>query len=177
MNDAVDLYLAQWNRERPDLDVSPMAIVGRMNRLQRFLGRGVGDGLAEHGLERWEFDVLATLRRSGAPHRLTAKELVRMSMVGSSAMTNRVDRLVQRGFVDREIDPDNRRRVLVGLTDEGFELVDRVVEDHVANEARLLRGLDAGEQERLVVLLRKLLLSFGDDAPAEVTGPGRSSPE
>ena len=166
MNDAVDLYLAQWNRERPDLDVSPMAIIGRMNRLQQILGRGIGDHLAEHGLERWEFDVLATLRRSGAPdHRLGAKDLVRMTMVGSSAMTNRVDRLAERGLVHREVDPANRRRVLIGLTDEGLAMVDRVVEDHVANESRLLEGLDPGEREQFVHLLRKLLLSLGDSAP------------
>lgn len=168
MNDAVDLYLAQWNRERPDLDVSSMAILGRMNRLHQLLNRGIGDHLAGHGLERWEFDVLATLRRSGAPHhRLSAKDLVRMTMVGSSAMTNRVDRLVKRGLVHREVDPDNRRRVLVGLTDEGFAMVDRVVEDHVANQAGLLEGLDPGEQGQLVQLLRKLLLSLGDGAPEE----------
>ena len=168
MNDAVDLYLAQWNRERPDLDVSPMAIIGRMNRLQQILGRGIGDHLAEHGLERWEFDVLATLRRSGTrDHRLSAKELVRMTMVGSSAMTNRVDRLVERGLVHREVDPANRRRVLIGLTDEGFCVVDRMVEDHVANESRLLAGLDPGEQRQLAHLLRELLLSLGDSAPEE----------
>lgn len=165
MNDAVDLFLAQWARERPDLDVSPMAIIGRTGRLQQILGRRIGDLLAEEGLERWEFDVLATLRRAGAPYRLTGRDLVRMTMVGSSAMTNRVDRLVKRDLVHREVDPDNRRRVLVGLTDEGLATVDRVVEGHVAGEAVLLEGLDPDEQERLVGLLRKLLLSLGDGAP------------
>ncbi|MBR8743276.1 MarR family winged helix-turn-helix transcriptional regulator [Nocardiopsis sp. MG754419] len=167
MNDAVDLYLAQWNRERPDLDVSPIAVIGRVNRLHHLLGRSIGEGLSAHGLERWEFDVLATLRRSGAPHRLTGRELVRMTMVGSSAMTNRVDRLAKRGLVYREVDPDHRRRVLVGLTDAGLALVDRVVTEHVANEARLLSGLTGDEQEQFVALLRRLLLSLGDAAPEE----------
>lgn len=167
MNDAVDLFLAQWARERPDLDTAPMGIIGRMNRLQQILGRGVGDLLAEYDLERWEFDVLATLRRSGPPYRLNNKDLVRMMMVGSAAMTNRVDRLVRKDLVYREVDPASRRRVLVGLTDKGLDLVNGAVEGHVANEARLLDGLSAQEQARLADLLRTLLLSLGDSAPEE----------
>lgn len=167
MNDAVDLFLAQWARERPDLDSSPMGIIGRVNRLHQILGRGVGDLLAEYDLERWEFDVLATLRRSGAPYQLTAKELVRMMMVGSAAMTNRVDRLVRKELVHRRADPASRRRVLVSLTDKGLDLVNGAVEGHLANEARLLDGLSAEEQAQLVALMRTLLLSLGDDAPEE----------
>ncbi|MEU3019717.1 MarR family transcriptional regulator [Nocardiopsis sp. NPDC007018] len=165
MNDAVDLFLAQWARERPDLDVSPMGVIGRMNRLQRLLGRGVGELLAEYDLERSEFDVLATLRRSGEPFQLTAKDLVRMMMVGSPAMTNRVDRLVNKGLVHRETDPASRRRVLVTLTERGRELVDDAVAGHVANQARLLDGLSGQEREQLSGLLRTLLLSLGDTAP------------
>ncbi|WP_017588194.1 MarR family winged helix-turn-helix transcriptional regulator [Nocardiopsis ganjiahuensis] len=167
MNDAVDLFLDQWARERPDLDTSPMGIIGRTNRLQQMLGRRVGDLLAEYDLERWEFDVLATLRRSGPPYRLTAKDLVRMMMVGSAAMTNRVDRLVRKELVYREADPASRRRVLVSLTDKGLDLVNSAVEGHVANEARLLEGLSADEQAQLAGLLRTLLLSLGDTAPEE----------
>ena len=167
MNDAGDLFFEQWARERPDLDTSPMGILGRMNRLQQLLGRGVSELLAEYDLERWEFDVLATLRRSGPPYRLTAKDLVRMMMVGSAAMTNRVDRLVRKELVYREVDPASRRRVLVSLTDKGLDLVNGAVEGHVANEARLLEGLSAQEQDQLAGLLRKLLLSLGDTAPEE----------
>lgn len=167
MNDAVDLYLAQWARERPDLDTAPMGIIGRMNRLQQILGRGVGDILAEYGLERWEFDVLATLRRSGPPYRLNNRDLVRMMMVGSAAMTNRVDRLVRKELVHREVDPASRRRILVGLTDRGLDLVNEAVEGHVANGARLLEGLSAEQQAQLADLLRALLLSLGDSAPEE----------
>lgn len=167
MNDAVDLFLAQWARERPDLDTSPMGIIGRTNRLQQILGRRVGDLLAEYDLERWEFDVLATLRRSGPPYQLTAKDLVRMMMVGSAAMTNRVDRLVRKELVHRQTDPVSRRRVLVSLTDKGLDLVNGAVEGHVANEERLLAGLSAEEQDQLVGLLRTLLISLGDTAPEE----------
>ncbi|MFE1167865.1 MarR family winged helix-turn-helix transcriptional regulator [Nocardiopsis sp. NPDC058789] len=165
MNDAVDLFLAQWARERPDLDASPMGVIGRMDRLQQLLGRRVSDLLAEYDLERWEFDVLATLRRSGEPYQLTAKDLVRMMMVGSAAMTNRVDRLVRKELVHRQVDPASRRRVLVTLTGKGLALVDGAVAAHVENEARLLDGLSGEEQEQLADLMRTLLLSLGDTAP------------
>ncbi|WP_017569423.1 MarR family winged helix-turn-helix transcriptional regulator [Nocardiopsis halotolerans] len=165
MNDAVDVILSQWARARPDLDASPMGIFGRLTRGTRLLSRSAAERLAEEGLELWEFDVLATLRRAGHPRPLSAKELVSMTMVGSAAMTHRVDRLVGRGLVTREVDPDNRRRTLVGLTPEGLALVDRAVEVHVANEARLLGGLDAGEREQLAGLMRKLLLSLDDTLP------------
>ncbi|MFD6949665.1 MarR family transcriptional regulator [Nocardiopsis sp. TSRI0078] len=169
MNDAVDVFLDQWARERPDLDTAPMGVLGRLSRASRLLSRGVGAYFSEQGLESWEFDVLATLRRAGHPRRLTPKELVAMTMVGSAAMTHRVDRLVGRGLVTREVDPGNRRRTLVGLTPEGLALVDRVVEGHVANQLRLLGGLEEGEREQLAALLRKLLLSLGD-TPAEEPG-------
>lgn len=162
MNDAVDVFLDQWGRERPDLDVSPMALIGRVQRLNRLLVRGLEEYFATQGLELWEFDVLGTLRRSGAPFSLTPKELVRMTMVGSAAMTNRVDRLVKRGLVSREVDPGNRRRTVVSLTPAGLKLVDEAVEGHVANEARLLEGLDGDDRARMVGLLRTLLLSLDD---------------
>ncbi|MFV2195088.1 MarR family winged helix-turn-helix transcriptional regulator [Nocardiopsis sp. LOL_012] len=162
MNDVVDLLLSQWERQRPDLDVSSMGVVGRLSRASRVVGRAVEGGLAEEGLEAWEFDVLATLRRSGEPYSLTPKELVGMMMVGSAAMTHRVDRLVSRGLVTRETDPANRRRTLVTLAPEGLELIDRAVVHHVANQRGLLAGLDEKEREQLADLLRKLLLSLGD---------------
>lgn len=167
MNDAVDLFLAQWARERPDLDTTPMGIIGRTNRLQQILGRRVGELLAEYDLERWEFDVLATLRRSGSPYQLTAKDLVRMMMVGSAAMTNRVDRLVRKELVHRQTDPVSRRRVLVSLTDKGLDLVNEAAEGHVANQERLLEGLSADERAQLADLMRTLLISLGDAAPEE----------
>lgn len=148
-----------------------MAPIGRIHRAYRLLSKEISDHMHTHGLEAWEFDVLATLWRAGPPHTLTPKDLVATSMVGSSALTNRVDHLVRRDLVTRQADPDNRRRLLITLTDEGWALVDRVVASHVENERRLLSGLQADECESLNHLLRKLLLSLGDTAPqAESSG-------
>lgn len=160
--DHVDRILAQWAGERPDLDVAPMAVVGRISRAARLLERGVATALEEHGLATGEFDLLATLRRSGPPYRLTPGALVAASMVTSGAVTARLDRLVEKGLVTRETDPANRRSVLVTLTDSGLAAVDRAVEIHVANEERLLGGLSAADREQLADLLRRLLLDLGD---------------
>jgi DNA-binding MarR family transcriptional regulator len=111
---------------------------------------------ARFGLSLGDFDVLATLRRAGEPYQLTPGALLEAMMVTSGAVTKRVDRLEQAGLVARAPDPTDRRGVLVGLTAEGIELVDRVVEEHVANEHHLLAGLTDGERERLARLLRKL---------------------
>lgn len=168
--DAVDRVLAQWRAERPDIDASPMGVVGRISRAARLLGEGLDEVFADHGLQRGEFDILATLRRSGAPYRLTPGGLVGSTMVTSGAITNRVDRLVAKGLVSRETDPSNRRSVLITLTDRGLELVDAVVEEHVVNERRLLASLDAGEQDQLADLLRELLVGLGD-VPGDPGGP------
>ena len=167
MQDHVDTVLAQWAEQRPDLDASPMGVVGRLSRAARLLERGVDRVLDEHGVGGGEFDILATLRRSGPPYRLTPGALVSSSMVTSGAVTARLDRLVAKGLVTRETDPDNRRSVLVTLTARGRRLVDRVVEEHVANEEALLEGLSGRERDQLAGLLRRLLLSLGD------TGTGR----
>lgn len=160
--DSVDRVLEQWAAERPGLDASPMGVVGRVQRASRLLDRGIRDRLAAHGLHLWEFDILATLLRSGPPYRLSAGALVGASMVTSGAITNRIDRLVARGLVDRETDPDNRRSVRITLTDAGRELVDAALTDHVANETDLLSGLTEKEQTQLADLLRKLLVHLGD---------------
>lgn len=162
MSDAVDQILAQWRRERPDVDVWPMGVVGRITRLSRLLDRELKEFFAGHGLERWEFDVLATLRRSGPPYELTAGALNRAAMVTSGAITNRIDRLAARGLVERVPDEEDRRSVRVRLTDQGRTTVDEIVGSHVANEMRLLAGLDPQERERLAGLLRGLLESLGD---------------
>jgi DNA-binding MarR family transcriptional regulator len=171
MCDTVDEIVDQWTEIRPDLDVSPMAVVGRLSRASRLLERGVKEYFAGHGLESWEFDVLATLRRAGDPYTLTPGDLVRTAMIGSSALTNRVDRLVSRGLVTRETDPQNRRRVLITLTPGGLALVDRIAGGHYLNEDRLLSGLSKAQRDRLAATLRTLLISLGDtqsrpDSPA-----------
>ena len=160
--DAVDEILEQWSRQRPDSDVSPMGVVGRLSRASRLVEGGVQAYFAAEGMESWEFDVLATLRRAGPPFTLSPKDLVATAMVGSPALTHRVDRLVARKLVTREGDAANRRRVLISLTPEGLALVDRVFDGHVANEHRLLDGLDASERTELSRILRKLLGSLND---------------
>lgn len=160
--DAVDLLIEQWDRQRPDLDVSPMGVVGRVSRAARLLERRLEENFARFGLQAWEFDVLATLRRSGKPYRLTAGQLVSAAMVTSGAITNRIDRLVDRGLVTRDTDPTNRRSVLIALTPEGLRLVDEVVAAHVDHERTLLATLTAAQRTQLATLLRDLLISLGD---------------
>lgn len=162
MSDAVDALTAQWRRERPDVDVWPMEVVGRISRLSRLLERGIGSLFAEHGLERHEFDVLATLRRSGAPYELTAGALLKAAMVTSGAITNRIDKLEAKGLVERARDDGDRRTVRIRLTERGLRLVDDLLPLHVANEARLLGGLAPEDRDRLAALLRGLLEALGD---------------
>lgn len=162
MADAVDAILAQWARERPDLDVSAMGVIGRISRAQQLLGRELKAFFAAHGLERWEFDVLATLRRHGAPYELTAGALLKAAMVTSGAITNRIDRLEAKGLVERVRDAGDRRSVRVRLTPRGLEIVDELLGLHTANEDRLLAGLDPAGRDRIAAALRALLESLGD---------------
>ncbi|WP_067819460.1 MarR family winged helix-turn-helix transcriptional regulator [Actinomadura kijaniata] len=160
--DHLDRVLAQWASARPDLDAAPMGVVGRVSRASHVLGREMRAVFARHGLQPWEFDILATLLRAGPPHRLTAGALSEASLVTSGAITNRIDRLTDRGLVTRETDPGNRRSVLITLTGEGRRVIDAAVADHVAGQERLLSALAPAEREELASLLRKLLLSNGD---------------
>jgi DNA-binding MarR family transcriptional regulator len=164
--DAVDLVLEQWRRERPELDPSPIGVIGRIARTQLRLQRELDALFERNGLPPGGFDVLATLRRSGGPYRLSPTQLHRALMIASGSVTARLDRLERLGLVERSRDPRDRRALLVGLTVEGRQLVDRVVVDHLANEQRLLAPLDRRERETLAALLRKLLLALGDEAPA-----------
>jgi len=161
-HDHVDSVLAQWRRERPDLDPSPMGVVGRISRASQALGRSIETVLGGFGLGRGEFDVLATLRRSGPPYRLTPTALFTDLMLSSGAMTNRLDRLEQAGLIERMPDPSDRRGTLVGLTARGRELVDTALTAHLANEQRLLDALSPDERADLARLLRKLLCALED---------------
>lgn len=154
--DHVDQIVAQWNEQRPDLDVSGMEIIGRISRLELRIKPRLLEVFADHGLEAWEFDMLATLRRSGPPFRLSAGQLLKSMMITSGTMTNRIDRLEARGLIRRVDDPDDRRVVLVELTGDGREKIDEALPDHAANEKRLLTPLSLEEQRTLVRLLRKL---------------------
>ncbi|MGK5627117.1 MarR family winged helix-turn-helix transcriptional regulator [Streptomyces sp. URMC 123] len=165
MPDHVDRILEQWAAERPDLDVSPMAVIGRLTRLTRLIEAELGRTFAAHGLDRASFDVLATLRRSGPPHRLTPAELTRTAMVTSGAVTQRLDRLESRGLVTRAPNAADGRGVLVTLTPEGRALVDSALPDHVATEHRLLAALGEPDRTALAETLRTLLESLGDAPP------------
>ena len=113
--DAVDRIVGQWNAVRPDIDSSPIGVIGRVSRLSRLIDRRLAENFARFGIEAWMYDVLATLRRNGAPYELTAGELVGQSMVTTGAITNRIDRLEARGLVERTR-TDDRRKVVVRLT-------------------------------------------------------------
>lgn len=159
-SDPVDKILAQWKKERPDLDVSPMGLIGRTTRLANYLKKAIGKTFAEFDLNPGEFDVLATLRRTGQPYRLSPTELFKSMMVSSGTMTNRIDGLEKVGLVERIPDPSDRRGTLIHLTDKGFTRIEAALEAHVANEHRILEVLDAPEREEFSKLLRKLLISL-----------------
>ena len=158
--DAVDRLVGQWRRERPDLDPSPMHVVGRITRLHLALEERLCQVFNRYDLGRGEFDVLATLRRSGPPFELTAGDLSGSTMVTSGAVTKRVDRLERAGLVSRRASADDARGRLVRLTDRGRRLIDEVVEEHLRNETRLLAGLTPDERNTLTGLLRKLALTL-----------------
>jgi DNA-binding MarR family transcriptional regulator len=170
--DAVDRMVAQWHAVRPDVDTTPMAVVGRISRLSRLIDRRLAENFARYGLENWMYDVLATLRRSGQPYELTAGALVRQTMVTTGALTNRIDRLEALGLVQRARSDDDRRKVNVRLTARGLELVDEVVVPHLATEREILDDLDVAEQQQLITWLRATLLRLGDHAELDASiGP------
>ena len=159
--DTVDLIARQWEAVRPDVDSSPLEVIARISRLSRLIDRRLAVNFGQHGLENWMYDVLATLRRSGEPYELTAGDLLRQSMVTTGAITNRIDRLEQRGLVERASGAD-RRTVLVRLTPAGLSLVDEVVATHMRTEDELLAALSPRQRATLADLLRTLLVDLGD---------------
>ena len=156
--DGVDVIIEEWRRERPDLDASPIGVIGRVSRLARELEQRLEVVYREHGLEPGWHDVLATLRRSGPPYQLRPTEFAGALMLTSSGTTKRLDRLEQAGMITRGPDPRDRRGTLITLTDAGRALIDGVTEAHLANEHRLLSALTDAEQRQLADLLRKLRL-------------------
>ena len=162
--DEVDRIVADWSRERPDVDFSPLQILSRVGRLSKHLDRSRRAAFTASGLEAWEFDVLAALRRAGAPYQLSPKALLQQTLVSSGTMTNRIDRLVERRLVERRTDPHDGRGVLVVMTARGRERVDAAISGLVAVEAELLEGLSRADQDRLSALLRKLSLDFDEPA-------------
>jgi DNA-binding MarR family transcriptional regulator len=167
--DEVDRIVVAWRRERPDLDVAPLEVLSRVTRLARHLDRARSAAFARHQLETWEFDVLAALRRSGPPYRLSPGQLVAQTMVTSGTMTNRIDRLAGRGLVRRLPDPADGRGVMVRLEDSGRLLADAALADLLQVERGVLAVLEPGENERLAGLLRDLLITL--ELPASSDHP------
>ena len=164
VRDEVDELLEAWGRERADLDLAPVAVFSRVSRLARHLELARRAAFAEHGIEQWEFDVLAALRRAGTPYQLSPGRLLRETLVTSGTMTNRIDRLSSRGYVERYPDPDDRRGVIVRLTAEGRSAVDAAFTALLDAERALLEHLPEGDRARLASLLRRLLAPFGSTA-------------
>jgi DNA-binding MarR family transcriptional regulator len=161
VSDHVARVMAQWAQERPDLDPSPQGIIGRLHRIALRLTDDLVAVYAEHGLGEGEFDILATLRRGGAPYALTPTELAAQTMVTSGAITKRVDRCVAQGWVTRERSEDDGRGRVIALTAAGRELIDTAFTAHLANEARLLATFDDGDRATLARLLEAWSTELG----------------
>jgi DNA-binding MarR family transcriptional regulator len=159
--DAVDRILEQWSCERPDLDCSPMGIIGRISQLQREVHLAQRATFARHGLDAPSFDVLAALRRAGEPYQLTPTALMRSALVTSGAITQRLDRLEEKGLITRERSEADGRAVVVTLSRAGRAALDAALPDHLETERALLEGLPAEDREVLAGLLRRLLVALG----------------
>jgi DNA-binding MarR family transcriptional regulator len=162
---------AQWREVRPDLDTAPVAIVARIGRIANLFDQSTDALMAEYGLSRSSWDVLASLRRAGPPYDLSPTELYQALMRSSGAMTNQLHRLEKAGLIERRPDPGDGRGRLVRLTSRGRRLVDRIVASHLDNENRLLRGLNERDRRELAALLRRLALSLEQG----IEGPKRRS--
>ncbi|KVN43491.1 MarR family transcriptional regulator [Burkholderia territorii] len=162
--DHVDLVVAQWRDERPELDVASMEVFGRLVRLAKHCERARTEALAPFGFKEGEFDVLATLRRAGAPYELSPTQLYRSLMLSSGAITNRLMRLEQAGLVERIPNPQDGRGMAVRLTREGLALIDRAVNVHVDTLNLLLGGLNRDDRTTLASLLKRALLALPGEA-------------
>lgn len=165
--DHVDRILDEWRLERPDLDPTPMGIFGRVTRVGRLTNADLTRMLAPHGLTPGSFDVLANLRRAGDPYRKTPSELAESSMLTSGGMTNRLDKLQAQGLISRRYSDHDRRVLYAELTPEGLELIDRVIELHLARERQLLEGLAPDRRALLIELLAELETSVNEELATE----------
>jgi len=158
--DKVDKIIEQWNQEWPDLDVTSMGLIGRFKRITQCLSLEMAKTFTEYGLNPANFDVLATLRRSGPPYELSPNDLIASTMVTSGTMTNRIDQLIKAGLVERVQNKNDRRSVVVSLTKKGFTIIDQTLKAHVETQSRLTSGLTEGDIKKLNVLLRKFMMSL-----------------
>lgn len=179
--DPVDLFIEQWNRERPDLDPSALGVVSRVLMLAKHLEQSADRALARFDLSLWQFDVLAALRRSGPPFRLSPTQLTQLVTLTSGAMTNRLDRLEELALVKRETDPDDRRGVLIVLTPAGRSRVDEAITARLEEARRNLAELPPAQKKKLAAMLRILLIA--NAGPARPGGsrrratPARTGPD
>lgn len=157
MTDEVDEIVRAWQAERPDLELAPIEVLSRVSRIARLLDDRREQAFAEHGLAAHEFDVLAALRRSGAPYEQTPGQLVEATHVTSGTMTNRLDRLAERRLVQRRAHPADGRQVIIRLTGTGRRRVDAAFEALLVSERELLAGLSAAQRTGLATGLRRLL--------------------
>jgi DNA-binding MarR family transcriptional regulator len=164
-SDHIDWIVKQWQRERPDLDVSALELLGRLFRVAQLAEIVLSEKMADRGLQPGWFDLLAALRRAGRPFELRPTDLMAATMVSSGGITKRLDRLAAAGLVERRSDPDDRRGTLIRLTRRGRAVIDRALTGHIANEERLLRPLTATDRNELDRLLRRLLAGLGPAQP------------
>ena len=158
--DRAEFAAAQWAKEMPGLKTEPMVLLGRLGETAQVIARDRLNPLFEKfGLQPGEFDVLATLRRSGSPYALTPTDLYEVAMISSGSMTNRLDRLEKSGFVDRRPNPGDKRGTIVRLTATGRAIIETAILSHVDNQVAILEGLSEYEQAQLSMLLKKLLAS------------------
>ena len=153
--DEVDRLIAAWKRERPDLDLTPLSVLSRITRFSRHLDIARRDAFGE--LENWGFDVLAALRRAGAPYQLSPGQLMQETMVTSGTMTNRLDHLEDVELITRQPDPSDGRGSLVTLTKSGIRAVDAAMEELLSSERKLLKELASKDQVQLAELLSALV--------------------
>lgn len=165
--DKIDTIISQWRRERPDLDSASIGIIGRLARLVTHVERALADNFARFGLKDGEFDVLATLRRAGAPYQLSPTMLYTTLLLTSGAISKRLDRLENAGWVERLPDPNDRRGMLIRLSPAGLELIEQAMSAHIATQEAALSALAEPQREQLAALLSQWLQSFPGEAQAE----------
>ena len=158
--DKVDKIIEQWNKQRPDLDVSAMSLLGRFKRINQHLSVAMAKTFSEHNLNLASFDVLATLLRSGSPYALSPNALIASMMVTSGTMTNRIDQLCKAELVERIQNPNDGRSFIISLSKKGLLIIDAAVTAHVATQDRLTSNLSQNDQRQLNTLLKKFLKSF-----------------
>ncbi|ASU80392.1 MarR family transcriptional regulator [Actinopolyspora erythraea] len=162
--DGVEATVQRWGAQRPDLDVSPMSVIGWLTTASRQIERRLSAVLTDYGLQSWEFDVLATLRTDGEPYEMCPGTIGGHLRVSNSAMTNRINRLEEAGLVERHFSPHNRRIIIIRLSERGIELTDRAMECYLNEGRSALEALTPQEVDQLCGLLRKLSTETGTES-------------